>query len=76
MSRASTVQRPKIRSGRRLAVAYTGRYPRPVYRCDRPNLALGLARCMSFGGIRIEDNIVITETGNENLTRAAFADVS
>ncbi len=42
------------RCGRRLAVAYTGRYPRPVYRCDRPNLALGLARCMSFGGIRID----------------------
>jgi excisionase family DNA binding protein len=48
------------RCGRRLAVAYTGRYPRPVYRCDRPNLALGLARCMSFGGLRI-DAAVSTE---------------
>ena len=29
-----------------------------------------------FGGIRIEDDILITETGHENFTRAAFAEVS
>jgi len=43
------------RCGRRLSVVYTGRgQPRPVYRCDRPNLALGLPRCLTFGGPRID----------------------
>ena len=43
------------RCGRRLSVVYTGRgRARPVYRCDRPNLMLGLRRCMTFGGPRID----------------------
>ena len=43
------------RCGRGLAVAYTGAPPgRPVYRCDRPNLMLGLPRCLSFGGSRVD----------------------
>jgi len=43
------------RCGRRLAVAYAGKAPgRPVYRCDRPNLMLGLPRCLGFGGTRID----------------------
>jgi DNA invertase Pin-like site-specific DNA recombinase len=45
------------RCGRRLNVVYTGRYPRPVYRCDRPNLQLGQRRCFSFGGKRIDATI-------------------
>ena len=49
------------RCGRGLAVAYTGTPPgRPVYRCDRPNLALGRPRCLSFGGSRV-DAAVATE---------------
>lgn len=43
------------RCGRRLPVAYAGRgTPRPVYRCDRPNLMLGLPRCLGFGGSRVD----------------------
>ena len=32
------------RCGRRLSVVYTGRYPRPVYRCEQPNAQLGQRR--------------------------------
>jgi excisionase family DNA binding protein len=43
------------RCGRRLVVTYAGRPPgRPVYRCERPNLMLGLPRCMTFGGPRVD----------------------
>jgi len=42
------------RCGRRLHVVYTGRKPRPVYRCDTPNLLLGRARCLTFGGARAD----------------------
>lgn len=43
------------RCGRRLCVVYTGRKQRrPVYRCHRPNLMLGLTRCMTVGGPRVD----------------------
>ena len=43
------------RCGRRLAVAYAGKpQSRPVYRCDKPNLMMGLPRCMTFGGPRVD----------------------
>ena len=43
------------RCGRRLAVAYTGnKGSRPMYRCDKPNLMMGLPRCMTFGGPRVD----------------------
>jgi excisionase family DNA binding protein len=43
------------RCGRRLAVASAGMPPgRPTYRCDRPNLMLGLPRCLGFGGSRVD----------------------
>jgi excisionase family DNA binding protein len=46
------------RCGRRLAVVYTGQAAgRPVYRCDRPNLMLGVPRCLGFGGSRVDATI-------------------
>lgn len=43
------------RCGRRLGVVYTGNpQSRPVYRCDKPNLMMGLPRCMTFGGPRVD----------------------
>src|SRR4249919_1911532 len=49
------------RCGRRLVVSYSGRPPgQPVYRCDRPNLMLGLPRCFTAGGLR-GDAAVIQE---------------
>ena len=43
------------RCGRRLSVTYTGNpVSRPVYRCDKPNLMMGLQRCMTFGGPRVD----------------------
>jgi hypothetical protein len=43
------------RCGRRLVVSYSGRPPgQPVYRCDRPNLMLGLPRCFTFSGLRVD----------------------
>ena len=35
-------------------MVYTGRKPRPVYRCDTPNLLLGRKRCVAFGGARAD----------------------
>jgi hypothetical protein len=45
------------RCGRRLSVLYTGRYPRPVYRCEQPNVQLGQRRCLSVAGKRIDETI-------------------
>jgi len=40
--------------GRRLSVAYRGRVPQPLYRCDRPNQIFGHRRCLSFGASRVD----------------------
>jgi DNA invertase Pin-like site-specific DNA recombinase len=41
--------------GRRLMVSYSGRSPgQPVYRCNLPNQMLGLPRCLTFGGLRVD----------------------
>jgi Recombinase/Recombinase zinc beta ribbon domain len=45
------------RCGRRLSVLYTGRYPRPIYRCEQPNVQLGQQRCLTVAGKRIDETI-------------------
>jgi len=47
------------RCGRRLSVFYTGRYPRPVYRCEQPNVQLGQRRCLTVAGKRIDETIAV-----------------
>ena len=43
------------RCGRHVMVSYSGRPPgQPVYRCERPNQMLGLPRCFTFGGPRVD----------------------
>jgi hypothetical protein len=39
-------------------VSYSGKAPgQPVYRCDRPSQMLGLPRCLTFGGARVDDAV-------------------
>src|SRR5438477_8283307 len=46
------------RCGRYLMVSYSGRAPgQPVYRCERSNQMLGLLRCFTFGGPRVDATI-------------------
>jgi DNA invertase Pin-like site-specific DNA recombinase len=47
------------RCGRRLSVLYTGRYPRPIYRCEQPNVQLGQRRCLTVAGKRIDETIAV-----------------
>lgn len=45
--------------------------------CENPDFNWPLIdQLRPYGGIRIEDNILITEDGFENLTRAAFAELN
>jgi len=37
----------------------TGRYPRPVYRCEQPNIQLGQRRCLRVAGKRIDETIAV-----------------
>ena len=51
------------RCGRRLSVFYTGRYPRPVYRCEQPNVQLGQRRCLTVAGKRIDETASLNRIG-------------
>jgi excisionase family DNA binding protein len=43
------------RCGRHVMVSYSGRPPgQPVYRCERQNQMLGVPRCFTFGGLRVD----------------------
>jgi len=49
------------RCGRRLVVMYAGRgQGYPVYRCERGNLMMAQARCMSFNGYRTDAAVILT----------------
>ena len=45
------------RCGRRLQVTYSGRVPRPVYRCYKPEVQLAKKHCFSFGNKRVDEAI-------------------
>jgi len=45
------------RCGRRLSVAYRGRRPQPVYRCDHPNTQPHEPRCCTFGASRPDEAV-------------------
>lgn len=45
------------RCGRRLSVAYRGRKPQPVYRCEHPNTEPHKARCCTFGASRPDEAV-------------------
>ena len=59
------------RCGRRLGVVYTGRSNSPVYRCDRGNTALGVPRCMMFGGAAAQG---VAEAANARAVAAVQAE--
>jgi excisionase family DNA binding protein len=45
------------RCGRRLSVAYRGRRPQPVYRCEHPNTQPQQSRCCTFGASRPDEAV-------------------
>lgn len=45
------------RCGRRLSVAYRGRRPQPVYRCEHPNTQPHKPRCCTFGASRPDEAV-------------------